>query len=352
LLQSAAAASAVAFRKPSCDMIAMTGADMQSELRRHPHAHLHGERRALGEGSERLAAGDAGNRRRVLLAALLTAGFMVAEFAGGLITGSLALLADAGHMLTDAIALALAYLAYRVSARPGTGQMTYGFDRVKVLVAYTNGLTVMLIALWIVVEAMRRLITPQPVLGGAMLAIAVAGLAVNAVVLAILHGGDRGSLNLRGALLHVAGDVLGSTAAIAAAAIILTTGWLPADPLLSALVAVLLLHGAWRLLRESGLILLEAAPRHLDRNVVAADLAANIKGVHDVHHMHLWTLDGRNLMATLHARIASGADAEASIAALKTRLRRRHGVAHATVEVEMSAECPEVTAKRRRNGKA
>ena len=137
------------------------------------------------------------------------------------------------------------------------------------------------------------------------------------------------------------GDLLGSVAAIVAALIILTTGWLPADPLLSVLVALLLVGSAWRLMRESGLILLEGAPPHIDRNAVADDLAAHAEGVADIHHMHVWTLDGRQLMATLHARLERGADAERSIAAIKARLRDVHGIAHATVEVETGPACPD-----------
>jgi cobalt-zinc-cadmium efflux system protein len=326
---------------------------MQSEI--HPlggETHAHGSHAHGHAHASHATAADAGNRRRILVAALLTGGFMAAEFVGGLLTGSLALIADSGHMLTDAVALALAYLAYRVAARPGTRRMTYGFDRLKVLVAYTNGLAVLGIALWIVVEAGHRLAAPSPVLAAPMLLVAAAGLVVNVAVFAILHGGDRSSLNLRAAMLHVAGDLLGSGAAVLAALVILATGWLAADPLLSVAVAMLLLGGAWRLVRESGLILLEGAPPHVDRNAVAADLAQSVPGVADVHHMHVWTLDGRRLMATLHARLAPGADAEQSVSALKERLAERHGVAHATIEVETGAECPDVTRTRRRNGTA
>ena len=218
-----------------------------------------------------------------------------------MLTGSLALIADAGHMLTDAVALALAYAAYLVSARPGN--LTYGFDRMKILVAYTNGLTVFGIALWIGVEAVGGLTAPEPVLGGPMLVIAALGLVVNVVVFAILQGGDKSSLNLRGAILHVLGDLLGSAAAILAALIILFTGWTQADPLLSMLVCLLLLGSAWKLVRRSGLILLEAAPPHIDRNAVADDIVRNVAGVEDIHHMHVWSLDGRQLLATLHVRL-------------------------------------------------
>jgi cobalt-zinc-cadmium efflux system protein len=312
-------------------------------------AHHHHSHAALGHAHDHPAA-EGGNRRRVLIAAALTLTFMVAEAIGGLLTGSLALIADAGHMLTDSVALSLAYVAYRVSERRGTSRMTYGFDRLKILVAYTNGLTVLGIAIWIAVEAAQRFLAPTPILGGAMLGIAVAGLLVNLVVFAILRGGDRGSLNLKGAILHVVGDLLGSAAAILAAAIILTTGWLPADPLLSVLVALLLVGSAWRLIRDSGLILLEASPEHVDRNSVADDLTRNVQGVTDIHHMHVWSLDGRKPMATLHARLAPGAGAEAAITAIKLRLAQSHGIRHATIEVETGRECPDETAMRSNNG--
>jgi cobalt-zinc-cadmium efflux system protein len=318
----------------------------------HPHGHGH------NHAHDHLGPVSAGNRRRLAVAALLTCGFMLAEAAGGLFTGSLALLADAGHMLTDSVSLVLAYVAYRMSERPGTSRMTYGFDRLKILVAYTNGLTVFAIALWIVAEAVRRFSAPEVVLGGPMLVIAALGLVVNIVVFLVLHGGERESLNLRGAILHVVGDLLGSVAAIVAAGIILASGWMPADPLLSCLVAVLLLWSAWKLVREAGMILLEGAPADIDRNRVAADLARNAVGVLDIHHMHLWTLDGQQKLATLHARLAEDADAEASIAAIKERLSKAYGIRHATVEVETGPHCPDATTydetagKRTRHGTA
>jgi cobalt-zinc-cadmium efflux system protein len=308
----------------------------------HGHSHdTHGRLQTTG-----------GNRTRVLIAAVLTCGFMIAEVVGGLLTGSLALLADAGHMLTDSVSLVLAYVAYRLSERPGTSQMTYGFDRLKILVAYTNGLTVLGIALWITIEAVERFLSPTPILGGAMFVVAVIGLVVNIVVLLVLRGGDRESLNLRGAILHVLGDLLGSVAAIAAAVIILFTGWFPADPLLSVLVALLLVRSAWKLLRDSGLILLEAAPGHIERNEVAEDLAGNVEGIADVHHMHLWSLDGRQLLATLHATLSKGANPETAIGAIKRRLSHVHGIDHATVEVETGERCSEDAGRRRSDGTA
>ena len=262
---------------------------------------------------------------------------MVAEAAGGLLTGSLALLADAGHMLADSIALGLAWYAFHLADRPATGRLTYGFGRVKTLVAYTNGLAIFAIALWIVYEAWQRLLTPAPVLGGPMLVIACLGLMVNIAGFYVLHGGDRKSLNMRGAILHVLGDMLGSAAAIAAAIIIMATGWTPIDPILSVLVALLILSTAWSLMREAAHVLLEGVPPALDRDAVARDLEANVANVREVHHMHVWSMDGSSSMATLHACLTEGADAHEAVTAIKARLAVKHGIEHATVEPEFGA---------------
>jgi cobalt-zinc-cadmium efflux system protein len=226
--------------------------------------------------------------------------------------------------------------------------MTYGFDRLKVLVAYTNGLGVLLLAFWIVVEAAERFFEPVRVAAMPMLVIGCVGLGVNGLVYFVLHGGDRDSPNMRGALLHVVGDLLGSVAVLVAAGLVLRTGWYAADPLLALVVGLLLVRSAVVLMRETGLILLEAAPRHIDRDGIAADLVRHFEGVADIHHMHVWTLDGRQLMATLHARLEAGADAEAIVRRIKERLRREHGIAHVTVEVETGERCPDELAPARR----
>ncbi|TPN54969.1 MULTISPECIES: cation diffusion facilitator family transporter [unclassified Mesorhizobium] len=274
------------------------------------------------------------DKKRVLIAAGLTAGFMVAEALGGLFTGSLALLADAGHMLADAIALGLAWYAFHLAGRPATGQLTYGFGRVKTLVAYTNGIAIFVIALWIIYEAWERLQTPAPVLGGPMLVVAILGLLVNLGSFFVLHGGDRESLNMRGAILHVLGDLLGSAAAIVAALVILATGWTPIDPILSVLVSLLILSTAWSLMRAAAHVLLEGVPPSLDRDLIARDIEATVRGVREVHHMHIWSLDGASNMATLHACLNDGVDAYQAVSAVKKRLASAHGISHATVESE------------------
>ncbi|MBX9587949.1 MAG: cation diffusion facilitator family transporter [Hyphomonadaceae bacterium] len=289
----------------------------------HTHAPGHSHARAGPD-----------NQRRVGWAALLTGGFMLAEAVGGVLSGSLALLADAGHMLTDAAALALAWLAFRIARRPSDWKRTYGFHRFQVLAAYSNGLTLFFIALAIGYEAIQRLRAPGEVLAGPMLVIAGIGLMINVAAFLILRSADRESLNVKGAMLHVLGDLLGSVAAIAAAVVILMTGWMPIDPLLSVLVALLILRSAWFLIAESGHILLEGAPRGLDVRALKDDLVAAIPGVEDVHHVHAWSLTEAKRMATLHVKAADRGDAARISAAVKARLRERYGIEHATVEVE------------------
>ncbi len=296
----------------------------------HHHGHKHSRGPDHGPDPSR-------NRRRVGLAAILTGSFMLAEAVAGVLSGSLALVADAGHMLADAASLGLAWLAFRVAERPHDWTRTYGFHRLHVLAAYTNGLTLVFVTIAIVAEAIHRLREPVVVLGGPMLVVAVLGIVVNLAAFAALHGAERDNLNIRGALLHVVGDLLGSAAAIMAAIVILATGWTPIDPLLSVLVALLIVRSAWVLIRDAGHILLEAAPRELDVEAMRDDLAATIAGVEDVHHVHAWSLTQERPMVTLHARIgehAGNGEAARIAAAIKAHLRARYGISHATVEIE------------------
>jgi cobalt-zinc-cadmium efflux system protein len=280
------------------------------------------------------APSDADNQRRVLIAMLLTGGFMIAEVAGGLVAGSLALLADAGHMLTDCAALALAWLAFRVGRRPQDARRSYGYHRFQVLAAFVNGLSLFAIVLWIGIEAVRRLLDPVEVLGGLMLAVAVVGLLVNLAAFWILHGGDRANLNIRGAALHVMGDLLGSVAAIAAALVITWTGWMPIDPLLSLLVALLILRSAWLLVRRSAHILLEGTPDWLDVDELRRSLAGAVPAVEGVHHVHAWMLTSERPLLTMHARVRAGADHDEVLRAIQEVLRREHGIDHATIQIE------------------
>ena len=282
---------------------------------------------------------ESSNGKRLAWAAVLTGTFMAVEIGGGLISGSLALLADAGHMFTDFAALVLAFIALRVAARPASRQWTYGFDRVAILAAFVNGLALFVIAAIIIYEAILRLMAPPEILGGMMLVVAVAGLLVNVVVFLILHGGDKHNLNMRGATLHVMGDLLGSVAAIVAAGVIMATGWMPIDPILSVLVAVLILRSAAMLIRESGHILLEGAPVEVDRSQMAARLMATVPGLADIHHVHVWSISEERHMATLHARLAKDADADAVLTRIRTGLASDFDIDHVTIEIE-DADAP------------
>ncbi len=304
------------------------------------HSHDHHDHDHSGDHSSGHSHGHAHNHthgaseRRVAIAAVLIGVFMLAEVAGGIVSGSLALLADAGHMLTDFASLVLAWMAFRLARRPADAARTYGFDRAQVLVAFVNGLTLFAICGWIAYEAVARLFEPQPVLGGLMLVVAVLGFLVNIAAFAALHGADRSNMNVRGAMLHVIGDLLGSAAAIAGALVILATGWMPIDPILSLVVAGLVLRSAWGLVAESAHVLLEGAPAHVDAAAIPADLTAHIAEVEDVHHVHAWSITPERPMVTLHARIRDGADAGPAIRAIKERLRARFAIDHATVEIE------------------
>lgn len=273
-------------------------------------------------------------RRRVVLAALLTGGFMLAEVIGGLVSGSLALLADAAHMLTDTGSLLLAWFGYKLAARPADPGRSFGFARMKVLAAFTNGVLLILLALWIVWEAVARLLAPVEVAAPLMLGVAALGLVVNIMAFAILHGGaHKDDINLRGALWHVAGDLLGSVAAILAALLILWQGWSIADPLLSILVAGLALFGGVRIAREAGHILIEGTPTGLEAEKIIADLKAHVPGVADVSHVHAWALTESRPLVTLEVITVPGANAESVRRAVKERLAHTFGASHATVEV-------------------
>ncbi len=277
-------------------------------------------------------------RRRVALAAGLTGGFMLVEVAGGLLSGSLALLADAAHMLTDTGALLLAWLGYRLGERPADAARSYGFGRIRILAAFTNGLLLLVLAAWILWEAVRRLLEPGEIMGGVMLCVAVAGLIVNLMSFVILHGGDQHDLNLRGAVWHVVGDMLGSLAAILAALVILTTGWTLADPLLSALVAGLIAWAGAGIIRRAGHILLEGTPPGLSASEIIRELTTHVPGVASVSHVHAWAITETRPMVTLEVTAEAGASPELLRRAVKSRLHESFGVAHATVEV---ISCPE-----------
>ncbi len=275
------------------------------------------------------------NKRRVGWALIVTAGFMVVEAVGGWLSGSLALIADAGHMLTDSLALAVALYAFRLAEKPSDPRRSYGYQRAQVLAALANGSALVLIVLWIGVEAVGRLLEPRPIAVDTMLLVAVLGLLANTVAFFILHGGDRNNLNIRGATLHVISDLLGSVAAIIAAVLIALFGWTRVDPLLSLVVAALVLHTAWKLLRQSGHILLEGTPDWLDLEAVRGVISTEVDGVTGVHHMHAWCLTREHPLVTLHAELSPGTDAAAALLAIKKILSSRFKIDHSTIQVEM-----------------
>jgi cobalt-zinc-cadmium efflux system protein len=276
------------------------------------------------------------NLTRVLIALVLTGTFMVVEVIGGIISGSLALLADAGHMLTDTMALGLAAAAFHVSRRPAGGSLTYGYQRFQILAAFVNGLSLLAIVGWIFFEAVRRFVTPRDILGETMLIVAAAGLLVNVISFAVLHSGDQENLNIRGAALHVAGDLLGSVAAIVAAIVIIYTGWTLIDPILSIAVAFLILRSAWVLVKRSAHVLLEGAPDWLDVAEMEDRIIAQVKGVEGIHHVHVWGLTPQQLMLTMHLALAADAPSQSGVVReVKAFLDKEYGIGHSTIEVEV-----------------
>lgn len=281
--------------------------------------------------------------RAVSIACLLTGSFMLIEIIGGLISGSLALLADAAHMLTDTVSLSMAWWAFWLTRHPTDHRLSFGRHRLPVLVAFGNALALILLSVWIFAEAIKRLMAPLEILTGPMLAVACAGLLVNIVAFWILHRSERHNLNMRAAMLHVLGDLLGSVAAISAALIIMVTGWGAADPLLSVLVALLILRNAWHVMRDSAHILLEGAPASHHPEEIAKTLKQEFPEINRVHHLHLWSLDEERIYMTAEIVIAQGESLPADqdtypelSEKLKAYLTERFNILHTTLEITLS----------------
>jgi cobalt-zinc-cadmium efflux system protein len=272
----------------------------------------------------------------------LTATFLVVEAVGGWIAGSLALLADAGHMLTDVGALGLSLLTAWIARRPANDEKTYGYQRWEILAALVNGTALFGIAGWVVVEAIHRLSERPPVRVGLFLSVAVAGLAVNLISLRILHGTHRHNLNTRGAYLHILGDVLGSVGAIAAAAVIWLTGWRLADPLISIAIALLILVGAFRLLRESTEILLEAVPKNVSMSEVQRRMLG-VAGVVAVHDLHVWTVTSELVAMSGHAVVPDLSTHPDVLEGIRAEMAGL-GIRHVTIQLEVEDECAEPAA--------
>jgi cobalt-zinc-cadmium efflux system protein len=286
----------------------------------HDHAHAHG-----GNGENRL-----------LLAFALTALTMLGEGLGGWFSGSLALLADAGHMLVDAFALLLAWAGAHFARRPADTLRSFGYARLEVLVGYTNALAQFALTAWIIYEAVSRLRSPEPIRAGLMFAVAGGGALVNLLVLRTLGSHSHDDVNSAGAYLHVLGDLLGSIGAMIAALLIWRFGWLWSDPAISIVVALLILVSAWRLLRRCAHILLEGVPEGIESAHVAETVKREAHVV-DVHHVHVWQLAGGRRIATLHARLGEGGDAAATLTSIQRVLRQDFHIEHATVQIETGA---------------
>jgi len=291
--------------------------------------HQHGGAHSHGIGHSHGADAPVRNLR---IALILTALLLVAEVVGGLLSNSIALLADAGHMLTDVAALGLALFVAWFSKQPETPERTFGYLRAEILAAFVNGATLLLISAWILWEAVTRLGAPEPVQGGLMLAVAAGGLVVSLIAARLLVAGSSESLNARGAYLHVLGDLLASVGTLAAALAIHYTGWLMADPLASILTTVLIMRGAWRLVRESVDILLESTPSHIPLQAVRAQLEA-IPGIQSVHDLHVWSVTPAVVAMSAHCVVPKSEQQQHALEHIHDAMQL-FGIQHVTIQLE------------------
>lgn len=293
----------------------------------HAHAHAHGHDGHAHARAER-------SRRKLTIVLALTAVYMVAEAVGGWWTGSLALLADAGHMLTDVGALALALAALWFGSRPATPRKTFGYYRLEILAAFVNGVALVVLSLFIFYEAYGRWFDPnEEIKTGTMMVVAAGGLVVNLVSAWLLHGDHEHDLNVRGAWLHILGDAAGSVAAITAGALMAVYGWYAADPLLGALIGLLIIWSSWKLLREAVNVLLEGTPAHINLASVEDAILAT-RGVEDVHDLHVWTITSGREALSAHVRHARAVSQPELLSELRAKLRERFGVDHLTIQME------------------
>ncbi|QUE85974.1 cation diffusion facilitator family transporter [Exiguobacterium alkaliphilum] len=278
------------------------------------------------------------NQRALFWAFLLIATFMIVEVVGGLWTNSLALLSDAGHMLSDAAALGLSFLAVRFGARQATPDRTFGYRRFEILAAFVNGLTLLVISIYIIIEAYKRLFAPPEIMSEGMLVIAVVGLIVNILAAWILMRGEQDNLNVRSALLHVFGDLLGSVGAITAALLILLFGWTLADAIASLFVAVLILISGFRVTRDAVHILMEGAPHEVDVVAMQRDLLT-VTGVNEVHDLHVWSITSNEYAVTCHVLIDETTDDQAVLHDVTNRINRFGAFERSTVQIERAPAC-------------
>ena len=303
-----------------------------TSLHAHSHSHDHSHGPGGHDHGHHHHGSDAKSTRALALALGLTLVILVVEGVGGWISNSLALLADAGHVLTDAGALGLSLFVAWLARQPGSAAKTFGYLRWEILAALINGTTLLLISAWIIVEAFTRFRHPEPVLGGTMLVVAIVGFAVNGVAVWLLHGVREGSLNVRGAYLHMLGDMLASGGTVVAALVIRYTGWLSADPVASLVTTVLIIAGAWALVRESVNVLLEAAPAHIDLEKVRAGLAS-IGDVESVHDLHVWTVTSGMVAMSAHA-IVRDSGCHQRVLENAHDVLQAMGIQHVTIQLE------------------
>lgn len=274
------------------------------------------------------------NQKKILIAAIITASYMMVEIIGGLWVNSIALVADGVHMMTDAMALGLAWWGFHMSQKPATECMTFGFQRTQILTAFVNGFSLLLIVGGIVFMAIHRFFEPQEIMGKEMFIIAVIGLLNNLFVFWLLHSGDQNNMNMRGATLHFLGDILGSVAVIGGAIIIFFTGWVTVDPILSIIMAAIIAVGAYRLTRESAHILLEGVPAGYEIQNIIDDLEHKFRYLTAVHHIHLWAISEEQVMMTLHAKTDPEHINDHSLAEIKQYLLDEHKIHHVTLQLE------------------
>ncbi len=304
---------------------------MTESRQHHDHSDGHAHSHLPGEGALHSHAAHAPTRS-LRLALALTAALLVVETAGGLMSNSIALLADAGHMLTDVAALGLSLFVAWFSRQPASQQKSFGYLRWEILAAFLNGAALLLISAAIVVESVLRLRSPQPVEGGLMLVVAALGLVINLISARILHPSSQSNMNVRGAYLHVLGDLLASVGTVAAAVLIRYTGWLLADPIASFITTALIMRGAWALVRESVDILLESAPKHIDLIAVRAQLEA-IPGIEEVHDLHVWSVTPRMIAMSAHA-ICRNTDSQQHVLEHIHDAMSLFGIGHITIQLE------------------
>ena len=266
----------------------------------------------------------------------LTIGFTVVEVVAGFFTGSLAVLADAGHMLSDTFAIGLALVALTLAARPSTPRRSFGFQRAEILAAFVNGLTLVIVSGWIVWEAVQRFRNPPEILGGWMLVVALAGLAVNAISAVILVRSEGESLNVEAALRHVVADLLGSAGVLVAAVVILLTGWTAVDPIVSLAIACLILASAWGVLRDSTAILMEETPSGIDADAVALAIVS-VPGVTNVHDLHVWRITSGFDALSAHVLVRRGEDGHGLRREIERELASRFDITHTTLQVDHDA---------------